>query len=295
MRQTSTKDTVCFWLQSGLIAIAFTLFASGFAFSQGYRDQPPQVDPETLWLNDSVKRDPDVQSASHEVGLPNNAERLADSSNNMFAEIRDDAVDEFSGVEDSYQQVGSWGERLKQKFAGADVQKMIGSLAIVLGGYFGFVWVWRRFSPGGSGGLPSEVLQVVGQTTFGPKKTLQLVRLGTKLLLLINGPEGTHPIGEITDPTEVEHITSLCSGRGTRGQSDKRTVFNNLVRQLQDKAPAAAPTPVVAPIVQPQVIATPLVQQPAAPSSSSNGELEQILRTLTQVVSQSKHHNEFEA
>ena len=80
-----------------------------------------------------------------------------------------------------------------------DVARMIGSLALVLGGYFGLVWVSRHFG-GGKGKVPKEVLEVLGQTPFGPKKHLQIVRLGSKLLLLINGPEGIHPIGEITDP-----------------------------------------------------------------------------------------------
>ena len=68
----------------------------------------------------------------------------------------------------------------------------------------------RDSNLGGSKALPTEVVEVMGRTPFGPQQNLQLVRLGNKLLLLLNGPDGTHPIGEVSDPSEVEYLASLC-------------------------------------------------------------------------------------
>ncbi len=96
------------------------------------------------------------------------------------------------------------------------VRKVVGALSLVIGGYFGLVWFARKFKVGGDGRLPADVIEVLGVSPFGPRKNLQLVRLGSKLLLLMNGPDGTQSVGEITDPNEVEHLASLCKGRTTR-------------------------------------------------------------------------------
>jgi flagellar biogenesis protein FliO len=104
---------------------------------------------------------------------------------------------------------------IKARAQGIQFGNVIGSLAIVLGGYFGFVWLTRKISPGSNSGLPNEVVEILGQTSFGPRKSLQLVRLGSKLLLLVNSPDGTHSVGEITDPHEVEYLASVCSGQSS--------------------------------------------------------------------------------
>ena len=94
------------------------------------------------------------------------------------------------------------------------IPKVFGSLAIVIGGYLGFVWLTRRIGGNSNAGLPTEVVEVLGQTPFGQRKNLQLVRLGSKLLLLINNHDGTtQTIGEITDPHEVDYLASICGNK----------------------------------------------------------------------------------
>jgi flagellar biogenesis protein FliO len=119
---------------------------------------------------------------------------------------------------DGFQKKGGWGEKIGSFIGPGDGQskKIFGSLAVVLGGYFAFVWVMRKFKFSGNQGIPTEVIEVIGHAPFGPRKNLQLVRLGSKLLLLMNGPEGTHPVGEITDSDEVEYLISLCKGKRTK-------------------------------------------------------------------------------
>ena len=140
---------------------------------------------------------------------------------------------------------GTWYSRLEQQMGDVDFMRLAGSLAIVLGGYFGFVWLTRRFGRGASRNLPQEVVEVLGQSPFGPKKTLQLVRLGSKLLLLIHSSEGTQLAGEINDPHEVEYLVSLCCGKksnrsaiairkaSTGGVSQPTTDLKKILRQLQ--------------------------------------------------------------
>ena len=120
-------------------------------------------------------------------------------------------TDLFGSVETS-----GWQDRISQMFGGADVKKIVGGLAVVIGGYLGLVWLLRMINPGGGGGIPREVLEVVGTVPLNNRQQLQLVRLGSKLLLMMHSAEGTQSIAEITDPAEVEHLLELCSGRGNR-------------------------------------------------------------------------------
>ena len=126
---------------------------------------------------------------------------VSDKTAEMFA------TDGVEGVE------GGWLERLSGMLGGADLKKIGGSLSIVIGGYLGLVWLLRKINPAGNQGIPTEVLEVVGNAPLDSRQNLQLVRLGSKLLLMIHGPDGTQPIGEVTDPAEVDHLVALCNGR----------------------------------------------------------------------------------
>lgn len=151
--------------------------------------------------------------------------------------VTDAATETLSGVEDWVQQQtagflnpqepgqGGWAERLSSTLGGADVKKIGGSLAIVLGGYLALVWILRKINPASNQGIPTEVLEVIGNAPLDSRQNLQLVRLGSKLLLMIHGPDGTQPIGEVTDPAEVEHLVALCNGRGqTANQAVNRSI-----------------------------------------------------------------------
>lgn len=112
--------------------------------------------------------------------------------------------------------INDWLNTFSKQTRDVDFLKVASSLAIVIGGYLIFVWLTRKLGATGSTGLPSEVVEVLGQTHFGQKKQLQLVRLGSKLLLLLNSYDGTtQTIGEITDPHEVDYLTSVCGNKKT--------------------------------------------------------------------------------
>ena len=153
---------------------------------------------------------------------------------------------------------------IKSQLADLDIPRVFGSLAIVLGGYFGLVWFTRRFSGTGSGQLPKDVVEVLGQTPFKPGSHLQLIRLGNKLLLLLNSNEGTQTIGEISDPDEVAALCEQCGvpiphRRTTNSQSAH--------------SPSTASTM----------------------SQSANSDLRQILRQLQRVTDNTTKNSVFEA
>ena len=90
-----------------------------------------------------------------------------------------------------------------------------------------------RMKPGQRrGGLPDDVVSMLGQIPFGPNQRLQLVRLGSKLLLITSSQNGSHTLGEITDPEEVLQIESIC----------RNGKFDTIGQTLRNRAQAAAHT-----------------------------------------------------
>ena len=231
----------------------------------------PTFDPNVQPAESLLRSQPevDLQHASHEE----TPEAILGSAGQMFSSIS-------SSVKTKWED-GQWKDKVGSYLQNFDAARMIGSLALVLGGYFGLVWVSRHFG-GGNGKVPKEVLEVLGQTPFGPKKHLQIVRLGSKLLLLINGPEGIHPIGEITDPEEVAHLASLCQGR--KPANDANILRIAQAATAQNPAPAAhSASPAMTNATAAMAAAAPLVAAAATgnPALAANpNHLAAILQSL---------------
>lgn len=89
------------------------------------------------------------------------------------------------------------------------------------------------------GVLPEDVVSLLGQIPFGPGQKLQLVRLGSKLLLVTTTPAGSHTLGEISDPEEVMQIETLCrSGRYDAIGATLRNRIRNDSRDSLHREPA---------------------------------------------------------
>lgn len=179
-----------------------------------------------------------------------------DSTAAMLSGLSDSVGEKANGWLASLQQDGGLTGKFQSLLGSSETGKMLGSLALVLGLYFAFVWVMRKINPGGNRGLPPEVISVMGQIPFGPRRNLQLVRLGSKLLLLMNSPEGTQPLGEITDSTEVEYLSSLCPGK-TQSKNDR---FNAVQHATQRLADAASPPSAHPRTVQPNTNLTQVIK-----------------------------------
>jgi flagellar biogenesis protein FliO len=88
------------------------------------------------------------------------------------------------------------------------------------------------------GRLPRQVIELVGFVPLSPRQQLQLVRLGSKLVLVAVTNNGAEPLAEVTDPVEVDQILAACQsgqsalasaiGRWTGRQSPGETAaFGN--------------------------------------------------------------------
>lgn len=198
-------------------------------------------------------------------------ESTIDSTASLLSNLKNATSEQLSGLATRLKQDQSWTKKFMSLFGTADTSRMLGSLTLVLGIYFAFVWVMRKINPAGNAGLPAEVIEVMGQVPFGPKRNLQLVRLGSKLLLLMNSPEGTQPIGEITDSIEVEYLASLCPGK-RKTASRSLAAIQNAATRLANARPAPAPEspPSAAP----------------APGPATHSNLANILRSLDQAAKQ---------
>jgi flagellar biogenesis protein FliO len=103
------------------------------------------------------------------------------------------------------------------------------SLATVLAIFVVLVWCTRRLNGGGATPLPKEALEVIGRAPLNGRQQMQLVRLGSKLVLLAVSPGSAETLTEISDPAEVEHLLGLCH----RGQSASATAaFREALQQL---------------------------------------------------------------
>ena len=112
---------------------------------------------------------------------------------------------------------------------GGALAAVAGSLSAVLGLFLVVVWCTRRFATAGAALLPKEAVELLGRAPLAARQQAQLVRIGNKLLLVAISPGGVEPLTEITEPTEVEHLTALCR----RGQPGSLTAaFRQALTQL---------------------------------------------------------------
>ena len=189
-------------------------------------DLPAARPPASVSFPESVAPfEAGIRTANYEATSPDLAADISltdriDGAATTFSKWKDFASKKVTSLLDGAKQDGGWLHKIQTFIGTSDVKKMVGSLTLVLGLYFAFVWVMRKLNLGGNSSLPSDVVEVLGQVPFGARRSLQLIRLGSKVLLLLNSPDGTQPLGEIADPGEVERLVSLCQGkRKSRSQS----------------------------------------------------------------------------
>lgn len=86
-----------------------------------------------------------------------------------------------------------------------------GSLLVVLGMIVAGGYFLSRKGIRLPGMLPADVVQILGKRYLDARSSLQLVRCGSKILVLANSSQhGLRTLSEITDPHEVELLTEQC-------------------------------------------------------------------------------------
>jgi flagellar biogenesis protein FliO len=126
--------------------------------------------------------------------------------------------------------------------ATGSVVTVASSLAIVLGLFFALLWLAKKNMPRGMTAISSEVVKVLGRAPLSGRQQMHLVRIGNKLLLVSVTPNGAETLTEITDPQEVDHLTSLCEREqpGSVTRSFRR-VLAGLGEQLPEPEPPGVP------------------------------------------------------
>ena len=99
---------------------------------------------------------------------------------------------------------GSGGNTLKMLFSVGS------SLLIVIGLFLGVAWCYRKTLNTTMGGIPKQVVSVLGRTAIAPRQQLILVRFGSKLVLVSMVQGETRTLSEITDPLEVDQLAGAC-------------------------------------------------------------------------------------
>jgi flagellar biogenesis protein FliO len=105
------------------------------------------------------------------------------------------------------------------------------SLGLVLAAFLCVAWLSKRYLPQAVGPLPKEAVEQLGWAPLSGRQQMQLVRLGNKLLLIAVTPgSGAEPLGEVTDPTEVERLSAMC--RRQKPESSTRA-FREVMSELE--------------------------------------------------------------
>jgi flagellar biogenesis protein FliO len=80
-------------------------------------------------------------------------------------------------------------------------------LAVVLGLFAALLLIQRWLGGPRSSTLPTDVIQVYGRAPLTAKQQLLLVRVGERLLILLESGQGISRLAEITDPAEVSRLS----------------------------------------------------------------------------------------
>ncbi|MCP4194896.1 MAG: FliO/MopB family protein [Planctomycetaceae bacterium] len=76
---------------------------------------------------------------------------------------------------------------------------------VILAIFAGLMLLWR-LAKGRDSGLPADLVEVYGKVPLNGKQSLHLVRIGGRLLVLIESSQGMQRLAEISDPDEVQSV-----------------------------------------------------------------------------------------
>jgi hypothetical protein len=76
--------------------------------------------------------------------------------------------------------------------------------------------------------IPSDVFELLGESTLGNGQAVRIVRFGPKTLLVSVGSGGPKTLSELDDPLATEWIAAACRGEQTlRSSANRLSVDNN--------------------------------------------------------------------
>jgi hypothetical protein len=76
--------------------------------------------------------------------------------------------------------------------------------------------------------IPSDVFELLGESTLGNGQAVRIIRFGPKTLLVSVGSGGPKTLSELDDPLATEWIAAACRGEQTlRSSASRLSVDNN--------------------------------------------------------------------
>lgn len=100
------------------------------------------------------------------------------------------------------------------------------ALAFVVGLILVVARWWRRHGPPPPRTLPDEAFEVLGRTRLDPRRSVELFRIGRKILVVGSAGDGLRTLAEIDDPAEVDRLAGLCR------RSESNDLFAGRLRLL---------------------------------------------------------------
>jgi flagellar biogenesis protein FliO len=140
--------------------------------------------------------------------------------------------------------IGGW----KNKLAKPELTPLVsvgGSLFIVIAAFFLLVIVLRKIAPKGNRPLPQEAFECLGRYYLTQKHQVQLLRIGSRIILVSVMPDGVRTLSEITDPDEAVAVLGLCRRLDNNSATE---MFRKTVASIsEDELTRAYDRPIVTP------------------------------------------------
>jgi flagellar biogenesis protein FliO len=118
------------------------------------------------------------------------------------------------------------------------------ALIFVIAIFLLIAWFMKRGASRGMRTLPTEAFEVLGRSSLNAQQSVQLVRVGNKLLLVASSADGASTLTEIDDAQEVERLSGLCmTGKNTSATKEFHEAFEELAAGPATSSQHEAPEP----------------------------------------------------
>ena len=126
---------------------------------------------------------------------------------------------EFSDEEEDETNTGGW----KNPLAMPNFTPIISvgsTLLIVIAAFFILAIFLRKVTPQSNRALPKEVFECLGRYYLTQKHQVQLLRVGSRIVLVSVMPDGVTTLAEITEPDEAVSLLGLCRRLDTNSATE---------------------------------------------------------------------------
>lgn len=112
---------------------------------------------------------------------------------------------------------------------------MLWPLVLVLGGIGVLFWAVRKYLPGMRKMTGSRAVEVLARTYLSPRQSVNIVRLGRRILVVGQTTDRLSALATITDPDEVSELVGLCeSASAGSATSSFRNLFKKFDQQFDE-------------------------------------------------------------